>query len=249
MPRTEMRGDGRPAEARYSDEVAEADRQVARLVGALGDQAASTLIVVTSDHGEAFGEHGEISHSIFVYDTTLRVPLIVAGPGVRGRDTNQAARVGSSILPPPRRTCSASEPFNSDGLDLSAALAGTEPPRADALCRVVRAAVRLRMEPAEDQSARVNGSTSTRRSPSCFTSRRMTRETAIDTAPRRRACRGSCGAGSPVRWRRDRADGAKGSGSCGAAAGARLRRWRRGRQSDAGRIRKTSDSSRRVSRR
>jgi hypothetical protein len=41
---------------------------------------AETLVVVTADHGEAFGEHGEIGHSLFVYDTTLRVPLILAGP-------------------------------------------------------------------------------------------------------------------------------------------------------------------------
>ncbi len=47
-----------------------------------GQESASTLIVVAGDHGEAFGEHGEISHSIFVYDTTLRVPLVIAGPGI-----------------------------------------------------------------------------------------------------------------------------------------------------------------------
>ena len=41
---------------------------------------ASTLVVVAADHGEAFGEHGEIGHSIFVYDTTLRVPLVIAPP-------------------------------------------------------------------------------------------------------------------------------------------------------------------------
>ena len=119
-------GDGRPVEARYSDEVAEADRQLARLLGGLGDKAPSTLAVVTSDHGEAFGEHGEISHSIFVYDTTLRVPLIVAGPGVRaGTRIKQPVSVidiastASNLL--------GVGTFNSDGLDLSAALAGTEP--------------------------------------------------------------------------------------------------------------------------
>ncbi|MCI0416942.1 hypothetical protein L0222_29590, partial [bacterium] len=36
----------------------------------------------TSDHGEAFGEHGEVSHSLFVYNTTLRIPLMIAGPGI-----------------------------------------------------------------------------------------------------------------------------------------------------------------------
>jgi Flp pilus assembly protein TadD len=77
--------DGRPADARYDDEVAEADRQVGRLVAALGADRARTAIVVTSDHGEAFGEHGEIGHSVFVYDTTLRVPLVIAAPSLAPR--------------------------------------------------------------------------------------------------------------------------------------------------------------------
>jgi hypothetical protein len=40
--------------------------------------------VATADHGEAFGEHGEVSHSLFVYDTTLHVPLILRGEGAAG---------------------------------------------------------------------------------------------------------------------------------------------------------------------
>ncbi len=75
--------DGRPARDRYADEVAEADRQVARLLEALGPARSATLVIAAGDHGEAFGEHGEIGHSIFVYDTTLRIPLLMAGPGVR----------------------------------------------------------------------------------------------------------------------------------------------------------------------
>ena len=77
----------RPLNERYDDEVAEADRQVGRLLEGLGPARTETLVVVTADHGEAFGEHGEIGHSIFIYDTTLQVPLIVQGPGVpRGRE-------------------------------------------------------------------------------------------------------------------------------------------------------------------
>jgi arylsulfatase A-like enzyme len=76
----------RPAIDRYDDDVAEADAQTGRLIAALGNRRSETLIIAAADHGEAFGEHGEISHSLFVYDTTLRVLLIVNGPGVdRGR--------------------------------------------------------------------------------------------------------------------------------------------------------------------
>ena len=42
-----------------------------------------TLVIVTSDHGEALGEHGEDVHGYFVYEATLRVPLVIRGPGVK----------------------------------------------------------------------------------------------------------------------------------------------------------------------
>lgn len=81
----EGEGASRSVSDRYDDEVARADAQVARVVRAVEPRAASTLVVVASDHGEAFGEHGELAHSIFVYDTTLRVPLVIAGAGGAGR--------------------------------------------------------------------------------------------------------------------------------------------------------------------
>lgn len=43
----------------------------------------NTLIVLTSDHGEGLGEHEEKTHSIFTYDTTLHVPLIINAPGLK----------------------------------------------------------------------------------------------------------------------------------------------------------------------
>jgi arylsulfatase A-like enzyme/Flp pilus assembly protein TadD len=75
-------GPGSTPLSRYAEEVTTADREVGRLLAALGDRTARTLVVATADHGEAFGEHGETGHSLFVYDTTLRVPLVLRGPGV-----------------------------------------------------------------------------------------------------------------------------------------------------------------------
>jgi choline-sulfatase len=77
-----------PVLSRYDEEIAVADREAGRLLAALGERAASTLVVAAADHGEAFGEHGEIGHSIFVYDTTLRVPLIFKGPRVPANATS-----------------------------------------------------------------------------------------------------------------------------------------------------------------
>jgi arylsulfatase A-like enzyme/Flp pilus assembly protein TadD len=69
----------------YNGEVAYADAQLRRVTGALRERglSQSTLIVVTGDHGEGLGEHGETTHGMLAYDTTLRVPLLVAGPQVR----------------------------------------------------------------------------------------------------------------------------------------------------------------------
>ena len=67
----------------YEGEVAYADAQVGRLVDFLDQQdlRGRTLFVVTSDHGEGLGDHGEDEHLFFLYDTTLHVPLILSQPG------------------------------------------------------------------------------------------------------------------------------------------------------------------------
>jgi arylsulfatase A-like enzyme/thioredoxin-like negative regulator of GroEL len=116
------RGDARSPADRYDDEVAEADRQVGRLLEALGAGRASTLVIVTADHGEAFGEHGEIGHSIFVYDTTLQVPLIVAGPDLAPRVVDAPVSL-VDIAPTAVRRLAAGT-IDGDGIDLSPALAG-----------------------------------------------------------------------------------------------------------------------------
>ncbi|HKT12800.1 MAG TPA: sulfatase-like hydrolase/transferase [Terriglobia bacterium] len=68
----------------YSGEIAYMDSQLGRLFDDLKAQglADRTLIVVTADHGESLGEHGEDTHGVFLYDATLHVPLIIAGPGI-----------------------------------------------------------------------------------------------------------------------------------------------------------------------
>lgn len=71
---------GRP----YDGEVAYADAVLGLLLSRLDRLGIRerTLVVVTSDHGEGLGEHGEAEHGFFVYDTTVRVPLIMRWPGM-----------------------------------------------------------------------------------------------------------------------------------------------------------------------
>src|SRR4029079_15960984 len=67
----------------YDGEIAYADAQLGRFLDALRAQGQldRTLIAVAGDHGEGLGDHGERTHGMLLYDSTLRVPLIVSGPG------------------------------------------------------------------------------------------------------------------------------------------------------------------------
>jgi len=66
----------------YSGEVAYVDSELGKLFGYLErrDLLKNTLVVLTGDHGESLGEHGELTHSYFAYNSTLWVPLIIAAP-------------------------------------------------------------------------------------------------------------------------------------------------------------------------
>lgn len=68
----------------YDAEIAAADDGLARVVDAVRARfgAQNALVAVTADHGESLGEHGERTHALFVYEATMRVPWVIAGPGV-----------------------------------------------------------------------------------------------------------------------------------------------------------------------
>ena len=80
-----------PFKSRYRDdpygaEVAYTDQTIGRLLDSLkrSGKYKSTLIVLTGDHGESLGEHQEPNHGLFLYDSTLLVPLIFKLPGEPG---------------------------------------------------------------------------------------------------------------------------------------------------------------------
>ncbi len=63
-----------------------------------------TLIVVTADHGESLGEHGETTHGLFAYESTIHVPMIVRVPGYDRRSTGRRRPRGCGADDPgPRR--------------------------------------------------------------------------------------------------------------------------------------------------
>ena len=69
----------------YSGEVAYVDSQLGVLFGELEKRQLmeKTLIILTGDHGESLGDHGETYHGYFAYNATLLVPLIISAPGVK----------------------------------------------------------------------------------------------------------------------------------------------------------------------
>ena len=107
----------------YDAEVISADRAIGRLIAALSDMGLyeETMIVLTSDHGEEFGEHGRVGwHSHSLYDELLRVPLILKFPGGRFAGTRVATQVRSiDIAPTALRNVGVEAPPQFLGKDLS----------------------------------------------------------------------------------------------------------------------------------
>jgi arylsulfatase A-like enzyme/Flp pilus assembly protein TadD len=76
----------------YLGEVSWTDSALGQLFERLRGLSRPTFVVVTGDHGESLGEHGERTHSLFAYESTLRVPLIVAELGPSGRGDTAKGR-------------------------------------------------------------------------------------------------------------------------------------------------------------
>jgi arylsulfatase A-like enzyme len=92
------RTDGTPRE-RYLSEIAVADAQIGRVVDVLDKRLGERwTLIVTADHGEAFGEHGTTEHGKTLYEELVHVPLVVAGPRIAPRTIDQ--RVGLVDLGP-----------------------------------------------------------------------------------------------------------------------------------------------------
>lgn len=105
---------------RYAGEIFFADRELGRVIGTLESLGVgeNTLVAFTADHGEGLGDHGEETHGLFVYESTTRVPLLFAGPGVPA-----AGRVGGlartvDIMPTVLSVLGVSLPVEVDGRSL-----------------------------------------------------------------------------------------------------------------------------------
>ena len=92
----------------YHGEVACVDRALGPCSIGSTTLSRPTLVIVTSDHGESLGEHGELTHGMFAYEATLRVPLIIARiePGERASPNGRASSTRRRGTSTSRRRCS-----------------------------------------------------------------------------------------------------------------------------------------------
>jgi len=115
----------------YSGEIAFADSQLGRLlkaVDAIGP-ADETFVVVTSDHGEGLGDHGEPSHSYGVYDSTQHVPLLMRGAGLPHGGVVKSIVALSDVTPTVLARVGAPPIEGAQGRDLSPLWQGAADPR------------------------------------------------------------------------------------------------------------------------
>jgi arylsulfatase A-like enzyme/cytochrome c-type biogenesis protein CcmH/NrfG len=79
----------------YDAEIAYADAQLGRILDALerDGRLDRTVVAALGDHGEMLGEHGELTHGFFVYDAAVRIPAVVAAPGLAPRAVADQVRI------------------------------------------------------------------------------------------------------------------------------------------------------------
>lgn len=114
--------------ALYDASVYEADESIGELLRRLGSLGLlkQTLIVVTADHGEAFGEHGtwRHGHGGNVHVEALRVPLIFAFPDARFRRRSNAVVQSIDVMPTVLQAVGAAPPASMQGESLMPIIAG-----------------------------------------------------------------------------------------------------------------------------
>jgi arylsulfatase A-like enzyme len=104
----------------YLGEVAAMDRALGGLLDELRSDGTldRTLVVLTADHGESLGEHGEATHGAYCYDATLRVPLLVRDPARAAHGEREAAPVSVVDIAPTIAEALDLRAFDCDGTSL-----------------------------------------------------------------------------------------------------------------------------------
>jgi len=149
-----FRSDGEPgagnlavrgARDRYDREIRIVDEELERLFAAIAEAglAKSTIVVVTSDHGEEFGEHGGYQHGGAVYEESVRVPLVFVGPGrIPGPRRHSTPVSLVDIAPTLLELAGVPVPDRLDGTSLASTLERGDTPAAHTIVSEARATKR-----------------------------------------------------------------------------------------------------------
>jgi arylsulfatase A-like enzyme len=115
--------------AEYYRYISFLDVQIGRVIAALeaSPYAKNTLIVFSADSGVARGSHGLIGKQN-VYEHSMRVPLIIAGPGIAENQRTEAMCYLFDLLPTLGKLCGVTGPKTSEGIDFSATLRDSSKP-------------------------------------------------------------------------------------------------------------------------
>ena len=116
---------------KYSGEIAYTDHCIGKVIAKLKELGLydSTAIIITSDHGESLGDHLEVSHGFFIYQPTIRIPLVVRTPGCeKGRKVESPVSL-VDIMPTTLGMLGLDTPPDLQGIDLTDCIhGGDEPP-------------------------------------------------------------------------------------------------------------------------
>ncbi len=113
----------------YAGEIAFTDHCIGMVIRKLKelDMYDSTLLIIAGDHGEMLGEHGELEHSYFIYESAIKVPLLIKQPG-----QNEAIKIAEpvglvDIVPTVCSMLKLEPPARLQGMDISPLVKGTVP--------------------------------------------------------------------------------------------------------------------------
>ncbi|MDE0887306.1 MAG: sulfatase [Myxococcota bacterium] len=122
--------DLRHIEELYDAGIRQLDNELGRFFSILESEGRleEALIVITSDHGEEFMDHGRMDHFLTMYQEVLRVPLILRGPGIPAGQRIATPVSLVDLSPTILSIAGLEEKNSSDGLDLSPLLLGREHP-------------------------------------------------------------------------------------------------------------------------
>ena len=114
----------------YFAEIAYTDHCIGQVIDRLKTLGLyeSTLIVVTADHGEMFGEHDEQTHGYFIYNGNIKVPLIIKVPGIHEATTIEDFAGTVDIVPTICSLLGIDIPEHVQGKDLSPYYRQNRPP-------------------------------------------------------------------------------------------------------------------------